>query len=360
MLNGRLRAFNVGEERELAGRVAGLLYLTGAVTAALLLVLPGPEVERWQLVLALASAGGLWGVACLTVVPWWRVHPIVSHVSSGMGFPIVAIAVACTGGASSPATLYLLFIVVYAAYFYPLREAVPHLAGCIAVAALPLAYDPAAVDARFHGEVAILAPTYLLIFGMIHAGKRRMIDLRDHARGLSLRDPLTGVANRRALLDSLEGRIGGTRASDAATALILVDLDGFKDANTLYGHPVGDEVLRRTADALQRAARAEDLVARLGGDEFAVVMGGADEVSAGAVAERVLREVRRAGEELDLPELTVTASIGWALHPTDAESIDDLIASADLALRASKAAGKDRAQSPLDWHPDAELSQLPA
>lgn len=337
----RLRALDISEERELAGTVAGLLYLIGAVTVSLLLLMPGIETEHWPYVLAIAGVGALWGVAALTVVPWQHAPPIVSHLSSGMGLPLTAAAMALTGGAGSPTRFYLFFVVVYCSYFYPPREAVPHLIGCVAVIALPLVYDPHAVEQGVYGELLVLTPTFFVLGGLIMGGKRVMVDLSRH-------DALTGLLNRRAFAEQLGRHFGGRRCEDAM-GLLLVDLDGFKEANTLYGHPAGDEVLRRAASALRNAVRGDDCVARLGGDEFAVVAPGADEHGMQALAERVRAGLRQADDGLELPEYRLRASVGWALFPRDAEDLEGLIATADLALRGAKATGKDRHLSPLDW-----------
>jgi hypothetical protein len=115
----RLKGLEISEERDLAGQVAGLLYLTAAPTVAVMLVLPGVETRHWAVVLALAAVGAAWGLACLRVIPWRTAHPAVSHFSCFLGLPITAIGMAATGGAHSPARFYLFFIVVFCGYFYP-------------------------------------------------------------------------------------------------------------------------------------------------------------------------------------------------------------------------------------------------
>ena len=186
-----LRALEVSEERELAGRVAGLLYVTAAVTVVLLLFVPGTPIDSTAAILAASAFGLVWGATCILLIPWDRVHPLVSHFSSAMGLPLTAVAMAATGGADSPARFYLLFIVVYAAYFYPPREAIPHLAGCVVVLLLPLAYDPNAIEEGLLAETLILAPSFLLLGAAIMAGKQIMLTISTH-------DPLTGLVNRRA------------------------------------------------------------------------------------------------------------------------------------------------------------------
>jgi diguanylate cyclase (GGDEF)-like protein len=337
------------EERALGGRLAGTLYVTGAITAAAMLAIPGVETQHWRIMVALAAVGLAWALACFFLIPWERASPLVSHFSCALGFPITAIAVASTGGAASPAVFYLLFIVGYCGYFYRRREAVPYLLACIVVHALPLAYDPDAVREGLVAQLLILGPTYLLLGGLIIIGKERLVELREEARRLSLADPLTGLANRRALIDLLETATAGGLAPDPV-GLVLVDLDGFKEANTMYGHPGGDTALIATAGALRSAARGEDMVSRLGGDEFAIVARGLSADALEGLARRVLAAVRAAGERLDdMPAYELRCSVGSALYPTDARDVDELVATADLCMRGAKATGKDRTLSTRDF-----------
>jgi diguanylate cyclase (GGDEF)-like protein len=345
----RLRALEIIEERALGGKLAGTLYLTGAVTAVSMLAIPGVEHSHWRVMLTLAAVGFGWAACCFFLVPWERANPLVSHFSCALGFPITAVAVAATGGGKSPAVLYLLFIVGYCAYFYRRREAVPYLFACVVVTALPLFYDPGAVDDGLVARLLILGPTYLLLGGLIIAGKERLVELREEARRLSLADPLTGLANRRALIDELEAATAGGRA-DAPVGLVLVDLDGFKEANTMYGHPGGDTALIATAGALHSAARAGDVVSRLGGDEFAIVSRGITTEALEALSQRVLASIRAAGAALEnMPGYELRCSVGSALYPSDATNADELVAAADLCMRGAKATGKDRYISPRDF-----------
>jgi diguanylate cyclase (GGDEF)-like protein len=206
-------------------------------------------------------------------------------------------------------------------------------------------------------QLYIAAPSYLVLAFVMGRARSRLVQLRYAARELSLADPLTGLPNRRAFTERMGAHIGGERASDV-TGLMLVDLDDFKEANTLWGHPGGDRVLCEIAAALRSAARAGDMVARLGGDEFAVVAHGIDMEHMRRLAERALEAVREAGARLDgdLPGLRVTASIGWALYPHAATTVEELIAAADLSLRGAKGSGKDSVLSPADWLPHAALS----
>ena len=166
-----------------------------------------------------------------------------------------------------------------------------------------------------------------------------------------MQDSLTGLANRRALMRALEQRVGGGGEPERV-GLMIIDLDGFKDVNTLYGHPAGDRVLQLAASALGRGVRDGDLVARLGGDEFAIVAPGADSDVMHAIAGRALAGLRAAGEHMgEMPGYAPRGSAGWAVYPEQAATLDELFATADLAIRDAKASGKDRVASPLDWVP---------
>jgi len=122
--------------------------------------------------------------------------------------------------------------------------------------------------------------------------------------------------------------------------------------NTVHGYPAGDAVLREAALTLRSCARPEDLVSRLGGDEFAVLAPDADAARMEALSGQVLEAVRTMQEPGPF-ELQLTASVGWALYPADAETVDELIAAADTCMRGAKLTGKDRALSAFDWSPVA-------
>ena len=153
-------------------------------------------------------------------------------------------------------------------------------------------------------------------------------------------DELTGLANRRYLLECLDERLGaraGTDADDEPCALFLLDLDDFKEINDSLGHATGDQVLagigRRLADAVP-----DGLVARLGGDEFAVVSCGLTPEEAEARG-RLLADVVHEPLEVDGLRLRVRASVGISLHPRDADDAAELMRRADVAMYQAKAHG---------------------
>jgi diguanylate cyclase (GGDEF)-like protein len=345
----RLKPLDIEEERELAGRLAGVLYLVGSLTGVLLLVLPGVEVSNPPALLAVCAIGFVWGAIAGLVLDWNKVPAVISHVSTGLGLPITAIVMGITGGAGSPALFYVFFVAVYCSWFYPPREAVPHLLGCAAVVTLPLLYDPQALAQGALAQAVIIIPTFAVLGWLIMGGKGLLVELRDRARELALRDPLTGLWNRRAFTDCLDESLGRKGGS---VGLLLVDLDEFKAANTRYGYPAGDRVLCETAGVLSEVTRADDMVARLGGDEFAVLVKGAAEQGMERLAERTLSLVRAVGLE-GLPGYRLSASAGWAVGCPGHETAEQLVSQADVALRGAKLGGKDRwqAQRPVEPHP---------
>jgi diguanylate cyclase (GGDEF)-like protein/PAS domain S-box-containing protein len=148
-------------------------------------------------------------------------------------------------------------------------------------------------------------------------------------------DPLTGLPNRRAMRDELEAILEGDRAH----AVVLVDLDGFKDVNDSAGHSSGDQLLIEVARRLTRVCEARGKAFRLGGDEFVVIMEGCGDPR--TVAERVEAILRELSQPYDLNEHVhlIGASAGIAVAPNDGNSVDELIVNADLALYQVKSDG---------------------
>jgi len=317
------------------------------------LLVPGAEVSHDAVALCLAVATAAWGLTCLFLIRWERIERgLVFQLPAAASLVFVGVGVASTGGATSPLWLTLVIVIAYCGYFYTPSLAALYIVGAVAVYAAPLGYDQRAVDAGMLGQLFIAVPAFAAVGGVIVLGKRQLVLLRDAAEELSLADPLTGLGNRRALMAHMSNCLGGHRETDQL-ALMILDLDDFKDANTLYGYLGGDAALRTVARALRSSSRDSDCVARLGGDEFAVVVSGLGDRGLDRLAQRLLAAVREAGATLDLPGFRLSASIGWARYPGDANTVDDLVAVADLSLRGAKACGKDTALSPLHWQPDA-------
>jgi diguanylate cyclase (GGDEF)-like protein/PAS domain S-box-containing protein len=156
-------------------------------------------------------------------------------------------------------------------------------------------------------------------------------------------DPLTGLANRRSFSSRLEAEIGsmGRGHKGRHLALLLLDLDRFKEVNDLYGHGAGDAMLQRVAHCAAGVLRHGQMIARLGGDEFAIIVPSLpDPLAAGRIADAVLAALREENR-LSVGGGLVSASIGIALYPSDADDPTSLISHADTALYRAKTEGKD-------------------
>ena len=176
--------------------------------------------------------------------------------------------------------------------------------------------------------------------GELEAANARLRENERQLQTLAHTDPLTGLANRLLFDARLQQSMQQARRSHGQIALLLVDLDHFKAINDGYGHGIGDEVLRGTADRFRATVREVDTVARLGGDEFAIVLtglgGGAD---AEHMAQKILTNLGAPMRVLGLP-LEISVSIGIALFSSGDLSAAELLRRADQAMYAAKDAGR--------------------
>lgn len=154
---------------------------------------------------------------------------------------------------------------------------------------------------------------------------------------LAHHDPLTGLPNRRHFMEALTAMLAEKTVSGGRFALLLLDLDGFKEVNDALGHPVGDDLLVMVADRLRGALAGEQagFLARLGGDEFAVVLRGAEADAAEAAARGLRRAVRQAYDLCDM-RVDIGVSIGFALYPEHGLDAPTLLRRADVAMYAAK------------------------
>ena len=205
------------------------------------------------------------------------------------------------------------------------RAAVASAAVVVLVAAL--AAPPPVMPA------AIVVPASL---GVLLALRARLERERDAMRRFALRDPLTGLANRRALDERLGYEIARHTRHGESFAVVALDLDGFKAVNDRFGHDAGDELLCEAADALVGAVRAQDTVVRLGGDEFCVLAPQTDAPHAEHLVQRVRESL--AGVTAGLTGLS--ASIGTAVFPADGTTPEGLLATADRAALETKRRGR--------------------
>lgn len=157
---------------------------------------------------------------------------------------------------------------------------------------------------------------------------------------LAFHDPLTGLANRNEFRRRFEDSLRFAKRENTNIALLLFDLDHFKEINDSFGHPVGDELLKFVSKNLIEATRDTDTVARFGGDEFAVILTGLIKGErATKVADRIIRKLSQP-VTLGGSLLQTGASVGISLYPQDGFDVDELLRTSDKALYAAKAQGR--------------------
>ncbi len=171
---------------------------------------------------------------------------------------------------------------------------------------------------------------------------------------LAVTDALTGLLNRRALFNLLRREISRAQRHPHALAVIMFDIDHFKQVNDRYGHAAGDAVLRHVAAVAKKISRSTDSAARYGGEEFVVVAPETEEGSAIELAARMHEALRASDVSVNRQKLRVTASFGVAMLHIEDRQPEDVLRRADQALYQAKATGRDRVVV------DREDSQLPA
>lgn len=181
---------------------------------------------------------------------------------------------------------------------------------------------------------------------------RRIVDLQEQLlsaqeilREQAIHDPLTGLLNRRAIVDHLESEISRAQRENIPFSLVMLDLDHFKSVNDTFGHMAGDAVLRQTAIRMTQVLRDYDSVGRYGGEEFLLIMPNCDTETATKLAERIRERI--ASNRMDTSEgmINVNASLGVVSIPAGRViAADQVIAAADAALYRAKAAGRNRVE----------------
>ncbi len=168
-------------------------------------------------------------------------------------------------------------------------------------------------------------------------------------------DPLTGLPNRRALMERLQQEWARIERHGGRLSFIMADIDGFKEVNDRFGHQAGDKILQQVAGALTGQCRENDLPARFGGDELAIVVPGDNMAAAVHLAERCRRQIAKACVAVQQEMVKVTASLGVA-DVEGVSSLGALMRRADEALYQAKKAGRNQVQA---WTADVAAAPLP-
>jgi diguanylate cyclase (GGDEF)-like protein len=200
----------------------------------------------------------------------------------------------------------------------------------------------------FAGHASILLEN-----GRLEHSLAKVTELKDELKHQAYHDTLTGLPNRFHFVESLAERLK-KRRPDTRVAVLYVDLDGFKSVNDTWGHHVGDELLAQVGARINGVVRADDVPARLGGDEFAVLVDHADEQAAEHAAQR-LSAALIAPFALTVGEVNIHASIGISISGPGAETAEDLIRNADLAMYTSKEGDRRPPGAITDRRPTLDL-----
>ena len=328
-------------------RLLGLLYLAGALLAAVSMFLPQPAAEDQPLVYLVIAIGALVGLALTlrrAALPSWALPAAL-----GASTALVSLGIYATAQGTSVYALFYVWIALDAAYFLPPRAAAGQIAltGAIYAVVLAAMTPPDAVE-RWLITIGTVAVTGVFV-GLLRSRVERLVsrlseavaDLGEAART----DPLTGLFNRRGFHEHFTTELERSRRDGVPLALLVGDLDRFKRLNDRFGHGFGDRALLTLARVLREQSRRIDVVARIGGEEFALLVPGADGHEAYLFAERTRCAVQEAFAH---ESLLLTISFGIAVLPHVVGAPDAALGAADEALYAAKHLGRNRS---VIYHP---------
>jgi diguanylate cyclase (GGDEF)-like protein len=253
------------------------------------------------------------------------------------GTGLISFVIYASGDPTSPYTMFYLWIVLYAFYFFRVLQAVAQLM------VVALSYG---VVLYFKEAVVAPGTRWLITMATLAVAATLIALLRNRVDGLVARltetartDALTGLLNRRGFDESFDAELERARRSGQPLGVVLLDLDHFKGVNDSFGHDMGDDALERVGALVRGTKRRIDTAARFGGEEFALLLPYNDAEGSRVVSERIREQVHDAFAE-DVYNLTV--SLGIASFPTDGSTCADLLRAADRALYVAKRSGRDR------------------
>jgi diguanylate cyclase (GGDEF)-like protein len=204
-------------------------------------------------------------------------------------------------------------------------------AGLNVVCHVTMSQSQRVLDAPYMVAHALMVLSYVIVLGGTLLDNADLFDKVSH---MAASDSLTGLANHRRLLESMENEIQRCRRTGRSFAVLLFDLDDLKKINDRYGHLTGSRAIQRVGTVLRDSSRAIDTAARYGGDEFAVILPESGGREAELAANRICERLSKDGLE---PRISI--SVGQAVYPADGTSIEQLLATADLALYKMKGRG---------------------
>lgn len=299
---------------------------------------------------------GLFVLAVYDLMPSSALGAMRYVIEGTVALVMATLLLALTGGHASPFFFTFPLIVGAASLVVQPRSTLVLAVGAI-VGYLAAAFvgsgnpTPPQLVTTAANLTALLLLAYV---GSVIGGEQRRS--RDAAIRLSAMDPLTGLFNRTLFFAALEREMDRSARSGRGFCLLMMDLDELKGINDRHGHHAGDVVLREIADRIRSGVRRIDVAARYGGDEFVALLPETDPTGGWVLAEKIRLSVAA----LDVPGIggSPTISVGVVAYPRDGESVDALMVKADLAMYASKRAGRNRVAGPSS-DPTADLSMEP-
>jgi diguanylate cyclase (GGDEF)-like protein/putative nucleotidyltransferase with HDIG domain len=322
-------------QASLVAKVLGVLFAAGASLATLTIVLPhSARTNDLGMLLIIADA---YLIAATLYTQAAKLPAWTLQVTIAWGSTLITAVAYFSGSAPSPLIFFYLWVFLYVSYFFTLRQAARQIVYVgVAYGAL-LALKP-----PIGGSPAwwLVGMGTLLVGAMVIMAMRARLELLiarlyDAART----DPLTKLSNRRGFREQLDLELERARRHGSAMAILVGDLDDFKDVNDLRGHRVGDVALQRAGRLLGEHKRPTDSAARVGGEEFALILPDTASDEALVVAEHLRIELR---EEFVGDPTRLTVSFGLAAYPQHGETAAALIHAADQALYAAKEGGRNR------------------
>ena len=330
--------------RDVQANVGGVLFLLGGlVTLGGMLAPHPPEADTEGLIL---MALGLIGFGMVLLVLPHRLAQLAPPLSVAAAVVAASLGIFLNGERHGGPPMFNEFFyfwpALFVGYFFTPRRAALTLVGIGALYATVLSQMPATIQEltpRWTITMTSLVGTVVAMRVL----RKRVDKLLSKLNELARTDVLTGLLNRRAFDERLADELDRARRTKEPFALVLGDIDHFKQINDRRGHAAGDEALARVAALLTEHSRTVDAVARIGGEEFALILP-STQLTTGAEAAERLRAALKAATKHD----PISMSFGVVEGPLHGRLPDDLLRNADRALYSAKAKGRDRTVTPGD------------
>jgi diguanylate cyclase (GGDEF)-like protein len=270
-----------------------------------------------------------------------RRHRIAFYLGAFGGIPALALMQAYTGGPASGYSVLMMMAMIWFGLQATDRELIVGMVVLAASSVLPmLIVGPPAYPVDW-GSGALLVFVGVSVAGSLHAVTRETQRLTERLRHEAVIDHLTGLLNRRGWNQATRRELVRARRAGVPLGLVAIDLDALKEINDSMGHDAGDRILQETADRLRSAVRGGDVLARLGGDEFVALLPDTE-------LDGVTEMVQRLRESTPARGSFSAGVAAWDRR----ETLDELLRRCDVALYASKAAGRGRTEiAPLSLTP---------